>query len=331
MAGSIALYGVGNPLMDLIAHVPAEKVRALDAIPGSMNLVDATFQSRVLEGTEAVYRSPGGSCANTLRGVAYLAGRGGESVAYTGGVGDDAAGHAFADMLTSVGVEPHLAFKGVPTGSSAILVTPDHERTMFTNLSACRELNEADLKVELLETCRVFHTTGYMWDTPNQEAAAMAAVDRARASGARISFDIADPFVADRYRDRLAAWIPGHADLLFANREELASLLQLDVSPQELVEAAEELAPLVALKVGKDGCLIRCEGRTIKIEADPVEPRDTTGAGDAFAAGFLYAILEGRSVEDCGRLANRLAARIVGVEACDYGALGPVSDRNRVI
>lgn len=322
-AQNIILYGLGNPIVDLIAHVALDDVKALGAVPGSMNLVDGPRQTAVLESTNAYYRAPGGSCSNTVRAVAFLnrqtekEGR----ILYTGCVGGDEDGRLFSTLLERAGVEPILATKSAHTGTSAILVSQDHERTMFTNLGASRELAYDDIDAEAVTSCGIFHTTGYMWDTENQEAATMRAARQCREAGGVVSFDVADPFVADRYRDKLQRWIPGNVDLLFANREELASLLERDDEPETLIRAAADLADTVALKVGKDGCLVLNRGEVVTIPGVVVEPKDTTGAGDAFAGGFLFGLISGETPVECGMIANRLAASVVSVEACDYEAV----------
>ncbi len=326
---TIILYGLGNPIVDLIAHVGLDSVNALGAVPGSMNLVDGPRQAEVLRSTKAYYRAPGGSCSNTVRAVAFLnrlAGNRGR-ILYTGCVGNDEDGRLFSSLLERAGVEPHLSIKSAHTGTSAILVSQDHERTMFTNLGASRELAYTDIDVAAVSTCGIFHTTGYMWDTKNQEAATIKAAKRCRDAGGTVSFDVADPFVADRYREKLQEWVPGNVDLLFANREELASLLERDDEPESLIRAAADLAHTVALKVGKDGCLILHKGVVVRIPGITVEPKDTTGAGDAFAGGFLFGLIAGKSPEECGIVANRLAASIVAVEACDYEAVDKLGFR----
>ena len=325
----VSVYGLGNPLIDIILRAGHETLRRLEAVPGSMNLVEFERQREVISLAGTPVYSPGGSCANTMRGLAWLAGgatagRRQQSIgtpAYTGAIGRDENGDRFEKIMHEQGVHTSLARKDVPTGSSAILVTPDFERTMFTFLGACREYAVTDFDMDLLAQAQVFHTTGYMWDTPNQEESARHAMLAARAAGTRVSFDIADPFVANRYRESLASWLPGNIDILFANLEELRSLTREEGEPEKVIAAAERYAPLVVMKIGKDGCLILDGGRLLHVDGDRVSPRDTTGAGDSFAAGFLHALLLGRPVGACGRLANRLASRTVTVLGCDYGAL----------
>ena len=212
-----------------------------------------------------------------------------------------------------------LVRKATPTGTSVILVTPDGERTMNTFLGACRDFTVDDLDLGRLAASHVLYLTGYMWDTENQRQAADRAAEFARADGRAITiaFDLADSFAVRRYGEQLVAWIPGRVDVLFGNRDELA-LLTGTSCDEDCVAAAMKLAPIVVMKVGDRGCVVGYEGRYEHVSGVTVKVVDTTGAGDAFAAGFLYGRLLGAPPMDCARLANAVAARIVSVEGCTY-------------
>jgi fructokinase len=313
-----------NPLMDLIIPAPDGLVKELGAVKGSMNLVESPTVEIIRSKGLAYTRVPGGSGANTARGLAWLRGKDGkiEKPYFLGAVGRDEEGRQFHELLEKGGVGSLLSAKtGRPTGISAILVTPDHERTMFTSLGACRLLEMKDLPLEALRESACLYITGYNWDTPNQEAAVKAAVEEARSVGILVCLDAADPFVAHRYRDALVGWIPGKVDVLFANREELRALTASEGTDEAVLTTAGKLAPLVVMKTGRDGCLIY-EGKSpINVPGEQVVPVDTTAAGDSFAAGFLYEFLQGRDLARCGRLANRLASRMVTVRGCNYDLL----------
>jgi sugar/nucleoside kinase (ribokinase family) len=223
--------------------------------------------------------------------------------------------------MAGAGVQAALVRKDTPTGTSVILVTPDGERTMNTFLGACRDFNADDLDLDRLAASRMLYLTGYLWDTENQRRAAERAAEFARAAGRAITiaFDLADPFAVRRYAQQLLAWIPGRVDVLFGNRDELA-LLTGGSCQEDCVAEAMKLAPVVVMKIGEKGCLVGWEGRTEHVPGVTVKALDTTGAGDAFAAGFLYGKLLGASPVDCAKLANALAARIVSVEGCTYTA-----------
>jgi sugar/nucleoside kinase (ribokinase family) len=281
--------------------------------------------------------APGGSAANTVRGIAWLASEAGRATresalgasgglpsgtlapVFNGAIGADARGEEFRSSIAGAGVHPSLVLKTTPTGTSVILVTPDGERTMNTFLGACRDFQPSDLDVASLAESRMLYLTGYLWDTDNQRRAAEKAHAIAREKGRKIivAFDLADPFAVRRYAEQFRAWLPGKVDVLFGNRDEIA-LLTGAACDEDCVQAAAAMAPLVVMKVGKEGCLVGWGGRWEKVPGVPVKVVDTTGAGDAFAAGFLFAQLTGADPLTCGRLANRLASRVVGAEGCCY-------------
>jgi sugar/nucleoside kinase (ribokinase family) len=319
------LYGIGNPLMDIIVRSEMSALDILGAVPGSMNLVDYEKQQRALNSGSLVRQLPGGSCANTVRGARWLLRVAGSTAlaGYTGGVGNDRAGSAFEALLDAEGVEPMLARKNTPTGSSVIVVTPDSQRTMFTYLGACRDLQPEDIKVDAIRSAKILHFTGYMWDTPNQEQAAATAVEHARRSKTVVSFDVADRFVVDRYRESLTAWIPGRVDLLFANEQELQALTGEQTGGETTLMAASKFAPRIVMKTGPQGCLVLDNGSISHSPAYGGDALDTTGAGDAFAGGYLFGLIQKQSVRNCARIANRLAGGIVTVDGCNYDALDP--------
>jgi sugar/nucleoside kinase (ribokinase family) len=334
-----SLYGVENPLMDVIAHVDYGFLERFEKAPGTMHLVEFEEVSRLLGEIDFFRTSPGGSAANTARGIAWLSGGGGRAIrdavlgrasrqtaaplapVFNGAIGRDSRGDEFASRIADAGVHTALVRKDTPTGTSVILVTPDGERTMNTFLGACRDFQVEDLELEKLAASRMLYLTGYMWDTENQRRAAERAAQFARGQGRAIAvaFDLADPFAVRRYAEQFRAWIPGRVDVLFGNRDELA-LLTGSSCDEDCVPDAATLAPIVVMKMGEKGCLVGWDGRCEAVPGIPVKVVDTTGAGDAFAAGFLHGRLEGASPLDCARLANAVAARIVSVEGCTYTA-----------
>jgi len=332
-----SLYGVENPLMDVIAHVDYGFLERFGKAPGAMHLVEYGEVSRLLAEIGSFRTSPGGSAANTTRGIAWLAGGNGRALrdailgrparpsvapyapVFNGAIGRDPRGDEFASRIAGAGVHAALVRKDTPTGTSVILVTPDGERTMNTFLGACRDFQVEDLDLERLAVSRMLYLTGYLWDTENQRRAAERAAKFARDDGREITvaFDLADSFAVRRYGEKFRAWIPGRVDVLFGNRDEL-SLLTGSSCDEDCVADAAGLAPIVVMKMGEKGCMVGWEGRYETVPGVSVKVVDTTGAGDAFAAGFLHGRLEGASPLDCARLANALAARIVSVEGCSY-------------
>lgn len=313
-----------NPLTDIVIQAPAGMVEELGVVPGSMNLVGHDTIEAIFAKKMPAVRMPGGSGANTARGLAWLNGKEGyiEKPAYLGSVGGDEEGGNFERLLSGAGVRSFLAFKeGQPSGVSVILVSPDHERTMFTYLGACRLLDTGDLPVDAIGRASYLYLTGYNWDTPNQEQAARAAAAAARNAGAKICLDVADPFVAVRYGEAFRSWCPGNLDILFANRDELAALTGVKSGDGDILKAAAAYAPLVVMKTGGEGCAILEGGRVTNCAGEKVRAVDTTAAGDSFAAGFLFGLLLKKDIGLCGKIANRLASRMVTVQGCDYSRL----------
>ncbi len=332
-----SLYGVENPLMDVIAHVDYAFLKRFGKNPGTMHLVEYAEITRLLSELRTYRTSPGGSAANTARGIAWLSSEEGQALrdevlgrpekrlpappapVFNGAIGRDDRGDEFASLMARAGVHAALVRKDTPTGTSVILVTPDGERTMNTFLGACRDFTVDDLDLDRLAASRMLYLTGYLWDTENQRRAADRAAEFARAEGRAITiaFDLADPFAVRRYAEKLVAWIPEHVDVLFGNQDELA-LLTGRSCDEDCVDEAMKRAPVVVMKMGDKGCLVGWDGRCEQVPGVKVKVVDTTGAGDAFAAGFLYGRLLGASPLDCAKLANAVAARIVSVEGCSY-------------
>ncbi|HEC62103.1 MAG TPA: adenosine kinase [bacterium] len=293
-----------------------------------MNLVTLEEMKKVLDLVDSYRNIPGGSAANTTRGIAWLSGvRTVLPPVYSGAIGKDAIGQQYWEMLSRSGVESRLVKKDALTGCSVIIVTPDHERTMFTFLGACRKYRAQDLDLQALERSQYLYVCGYMWDTENQKQAVAKAVERARSKSVAVVFDLADPFVVQRYREEFRPWISSGVDILLGNREEIQLMvgkLEEDaLSDELLIRLSGEMAMLVVMKIGEDGCWVNAGGSICHVPAYSVQAVDTTGAGDSFASGFLYGLLRGLSPVSAARLANRMAAGSVTVIGCDFNSLDP--------
>lgn len=308
--------------MDSIHHVSEGVITSAGFVPGSMNLVDLQQRSEIERIAGPGKQTAGGSCANTLRGVAHLSSASQAEIrcTYTGAVAHDTQGRAFESILHELNIRSHLAFKpDCSSGTSNVLVSPDGQRTMFTYLGACREFASSDLHIASIQAADVFYTTGYMWDSPGQQQAVEKAMTAACEASVMVALDIADPFVADRYRSELMSALKLHCDLVFCNEDELRSLLELpDADRQSLMDAAGEYDVTWLVKLGADGCCVVDRTFSCMVPTTAVEPLDTTGAGDAFAAGYLYAVMQGKGHEAAAIEANRLAGRVVLTEGCAY-------------
>ena len=327
-----SVFGVGNPLMDMIGHVSHEYLARVGAQPGTMTLVDGGRAALIASGLVRPGRRPGGSCANTVRGLAWLSAQAdADTVAppvMTGVIGDDAIGRDLRLRLESAGVVSRLsAHPDKPTGISVVLVTPDGQRTMFTSLEACLELAEDHLDRAAIACGECFYATAYLW-APAPRRALTTAAATARAGGAMVAFDVADRVIVGNSGPELVEWIRGSVDLLLANEQEARALAEVmngkpaEGDVEKACAAVGELAPTVVVKLGSAGAMVWERG-VIAARAPGVEARvvDTTGAGDSFAAGYLYAKLTGGSPGDAASLGNRVAAAIVEVEGCDYSAV----------
>lgn len=314
------LYGIGNPLMDSIHHVPVGAIEDIGFVPGSMNLIDPEQHELIVQAGSAVRQTAGGSCANTLRGVAFLSRLSGSvlNTRFAGAVSHDTHGQQFESILQDSGIHSDMVKKGGATGTSTILVTPDGERTMFTCLGACRDFAVNDLQIEAISSSDILYVTGYMWDTSNQQVAVEKAMTAAKNAASTVMIDIADSFVVDRYRSELMTAVTEFADFVFCNIDELMSLFEVDERSQALVLAAALPSVVWLVKTGSEGCFVVADTGIQKIETQAEQALDTTGAGDAFAAGFVFSYSNGGSIEHSAAAANRLAGAIVAVEGCSY-------------
>jgi sugar/nucleoside kinase (ribokinase family) len=319
----ISVCGLGNPLMDIITHVTDSYLSEYDIKPHTMNLIDGETFEKIYGKLPQSSLLPGGSCANTLRGLAFLDTENEfPAPVYIGAVGIDDLGSQYIRAIESAGITSRIIRKTEPTGASIILVTPDSERTMLTNLGACRTITLDDIDISLVVQADVLHITGYQWDTNNQKQIVKRLADTAKDNDVLVSFDLADPFVVTRYKDDFLSWIPGHVDLLFGNYDEYSLLAGIQAEYEKVITAVKDIAGKVIMKVGKKGSYCFADNKLLYSKGFQVKAFDTTGAGDAYAGGFLYGVLKGFSLQACCDAANKLASQIVTVQGCDYNKIG---------
>jgi sugar/nucleoside kinase (ribokinase family) len=306
----IDVYGVGNALVDIQAHVPDAFLAEIDYAKGLMTLVNGSTQREVLSrlsGTR-VNRCAGGSAANTLVGVAQFGGR----AAFAGKLADDELGRFFLEDLRRLGIRvevPPVASPG--SGTCVVLITPDAQRTMLTSLGAATTLTEQDIDEAEIKQSRYVYIEGYLFGGEPTRSAALRAIDLAKHHGVKVAFTASDPFLIQYHRDEFWRLIEGPVDLLFCNLEESRAL----TGRHDAIDCAREIhrhAGNVALTMGPDGSLLMHNGEVIPIEGVSVAAVDTTGAGDMYAAGILYGVTNGLSWKQAGRLASHAAARVVG-------------------
>ncbi len=310
---SLGVVAVGNALVDVLTQVDDEfienqhKENGMER--GAMTLIDelraVELYAQMPEGVE----SSGGSAGNTMAGFASFGGNGG----FIGKVADDQLGKIFQHDLRSMGItfDTQPLALGAKTGRCLILVTPDAQRTMNTFLGASVELTATDIDEDLIADAQVTYLEGYLFDKDTAKQAFIAAAEAAHNAGHRVALTLSDPFCVDRHRSDFLKLVESHVDILFANEEEIKSLFMQD-DFDDAKSAISEHVEIAALTRGPKGSVIVSEGQDIHIEAAKVDKVvDTTGAGDQFAAGFLYGFTQGETLELCGRLGSLAAAEVI--------------------
>ncbi len=314
---TLDILGIGNAIVDVLAPVPAGFPQAQGMNPGSMSLIDAARADEITATLPAVTvgavrHSSGGSAANSCVVAAGLGAR----VGYLGKVADDEAGAHFRRDIEAAGIAfPSAVLAGDKAGAGAatarciILVTPDGQRTMNTYLGACTAFGTADVLAPPVQAARITYLEGYLFDPPEAQKAFRQAVELAHAAGRRVALSLSDAFCVARHRDAFRALVRD-VDILFANHEEVLSLYQTDDFEQAAAQAGAEVQ-LAALTRGEHGSLIVGAGGRIPVPAEPTRVVDTTGAGDAYAAGFLTGLAGGRALAECGRIGAVAASAVI--------------------
>lgn len=305
-------YGVvaiGNALVDVLSQVTEDFVAEQNVDKGTMALIDEPAAVQLYAKMQNCTESSGGSAANTMAGFASFGGTG----AFIGKVADDQIGNIFSHDLKSLDLHyttPALQ-NGPKTGRCLVLITPDGERTMNTFLGASIEIDPADVDESIIADAQITYLEGYLFDRDQAKAAFIKAAKAAKSAGRKIALSLSDPFCVDRHRDDFKALIENHVDILFANEDEIKSLYQTD-SFDEAAKAVASHVETAALTRGAQGATILHHGETTLIQARAVETViDTTGAGDQFAAGFLYGYTQNKPMQECGTLAALAAAEVI--------------------
>jgi fructokinase len=312
------IIGIGNAIVDVVARADDAFLSRHDMHKGAMILIDAATADALYAAMPPGIESSGGSVANTCAVAAGLGAR----VAYIGKVADDQLGKVFRHDIHAAGVHfPTEPLKnGAPTARCLILVTPDGQRTMNTFLGACVTLGEHDVDPALIASAAVTYLEGYLFDPPEAQAAFRKAAAAAHAAGRRVALSLSDAFCVNRHRAAFLDLVASHVDILFANEAEITALYERNTF-QEAAEAVRPHVALAALTQSEAGSLILSGQETIRVAAEPATVVDTTGAGDAYAAGFLSGLTAGKPLSLCGRMGSIAAAEVIS----HYGAR-PESD-----
>ena len=301
---------IGNAIVDVIADTTDDFLEAEGLTKSSMRLIDAEEAERLYAHMGPARQVSGGCAGNTAAGVAAFGGRAG----FVGQVAPDQLGTFYRHDLTSAGVEfitPALDV-GAPTARSMILVTPDGHRTMNTFLGAAQHLPSSALEEQQIRDAAAIYLEGYLWDPETPRYAMVRAIEIAREAGRKVAFTLSDTFCIERHRDGFNALIDGgRIDVLFANQAEiemLAGVPHLDSA----VEAVRSKVETLVVTRGEYGALATRGSERAEVRAEPVaEVVDTTGAGDLFAAGFLFGYTRGRSLEQSLKLGAIAAAEVI--------------------
>jgi len=304
------VLGIGNAIVDVIARAEEDFLLRHGMRKGTMALIDEARAQAIYDAMGPAVEASGGSAANTTVGLASLGAR----AAFVGKIKDDVLGRAFAHDIRAAGVAfgSAPAASGPSTGRCYVLVTPDGERTMNTYLGAAQDLQPGDIDAETIAASAVIYLEGYLWDPKNAKDAFLKAAKIAHDAGRKVALSLSDAFCVDRWRDEFLQLMRSRTvDLIFANEAELHSLYQSS-DFDAAVRALRADIDIAVVTRSEKGCLVIGPDGNEAVPAFPVERVvDTTGAGDLFAAGFLYGLARGADDRTCGRLGGLAAAEVI--------------------
>ena len=303
------VLGIGNAIVDVLTKADDAFLSQHGLVKGSMMLIDEARADTLYAAMAPGVEISGGSCGNTMAGVASFGGKG----AYIGKVRDDQLGAVFGHDLRATGVsfETASATTGPATARCLILVTPDAQRTMNTYLGACTGLGPNDIDTARVGAAQVTYVEGYLWDAPAAKQAVLKAFDADHAAGRKVSITLSDSFCVHRYRDEFRDLVRNKVDILFGNEAEIKALYEVETFEQAL-EAVRKDAKIAALTRSEKGSVVVKGSETYEVPAAPVaKVVDTTGAGDLYAAGFLFGFTHGKPLAECARLGGIAAAEVI--------------------
>ncbi len=318
------VVGVGNAIVDVISQADDDLIKRHSLPRGGMTLVDRDTSRALHDDMGPATEVSGGSAANTMAGLASLGGR----AAFFGRVCDDQLGHVFTHDIRAIGVsyETPPAVGGAQTGRCLVLVTPDAQRTMQTYLGSSAEFGPEDVDEAVIRTAAVTYLEGYLFDPPPAKAAFRKAAEAAHSADRQVALTLSDSFCVARHQDEFRDLVDGHVDILFANEDEI-TILYGTSDFDAAIEAVRGKCGIAVLTRGEKGAVILAGEEMYTNAPEPVaQVIDTTGAGDLYAAGFLYGMTHGCDLPTCGRIAGICAAEIIG----HFGARPAVSLKDLV-
>lgn len=311
MTKKYQVVGIGNALVDVLAHCEDSFLSVNGVEKGIMQLIDTQRASDLYGMMGPATEISGGSAANTIAGIAALGGR----TAYVGKVKKDQLGDIFAHDMRAQGADYEVprssADAADETGRCMVLVTPDSERSLNTYLGVSEHLGPDDIDPEMMADAEWIYLEGYRFDGEQSHAAFAKAIEACKSTGGKVSVTLSDPFCVERHHQAFRDMIRDHIDLLFCNEHEMTAMYPADTLEASIAEAAARVE-IVACTVGAKGAYVVRNGETVLAPAEAASVQDVTGAGDLFAAGFLHGLVNGRDMMTCGRMGNVAAGEIIG-------------------
>ena len=302
-----SVLGLGNALVDILARLENDQLLAELNLPkGSMQLVDEAAANKVKEATSHIKKdlASGGSAANTIHGLASL----GVKTGFIGKIGKDELGQVFKTDMTEHNITPHLLESETQSGHANALISPDSERTFATFLGAAVELSQDDIVDELFKNYKYFHVEGYL---VQNKTLIEKAYKMAKANGLITSIDLASFNVVEDNLEFLTKLIHNYVDIVFANEEEAKAYTGKE--GEEALHLLAEGTQVAILKLGKEGSMIKRDNEIVKVGIIPANSVDTTGAGDLYAAGFLFGLIRELPLEKCGKIGSILSGHVIEV------------------
>ena len=304
---TIDVIGLGSPILDLLVEVEDFFLEKLELKKGEMVLTSKERANEIMDQLKdhKISEVAGGSCANTIYGIAYLGGKS----AFCGVIGDDDHGKTYELSFSHENIKHNLSKVETNTGHAVTLITKDGQRTFATHLGAAIHFKNHHVIEEDIKNAKILHLEAYQIEGDDSYNAMLSAIEIAKENGTKISMDLSDPGLIRRQKERIQDLIENHVDIVFANEEEAREFTKEE--PRDALDILANHCEIAVVKLGGDGSLIKSHPEIIEIPANKVDPVDTTGAGDMYAAGFLYGITNGKSLKESGEIASEHATQVV--------------------
>lgn len=303
------VLGIGNAIVDVLTNVDDDFLKSETLTKGSMLLLSEDEATALYDKLGGCIECSGGSAGNTIAGLASM----GAKTAYIGKVHDDQLGKVFRHDISSLGTNFNTssATSGPATAHCLVLVTPDAERTMCTYLGACVNLSEDDIDETIVRASKVSYLEGYLWDPEAAKEAFRKTIKIAHDEGNKVSLSLSDPFCVDRHREEFLKLVKDGVDILFANEDEIKMLYDTD-DVNDAARQVQKDCDIAAITCGAQGCIVTNANEIGHVQGRNVNRLvDTTGAGDLFAAGFLFGLTKGKSIGECGAIGNLVAGEVI--------------------